>query len=184
MIYDISMLVACEVCGVEVHRFAATLKKHVFCSKECVGRSKRNGSSVFCAWCDSEFYRRFGEQDLGVRKNQFCSRGCYSEWRADKRTSYPKDGHRHKHRVVAESVLMRRLLPGEVVHHRDRNRQNCHPSNLCVFPSQSEHARCHFGKMSSQEEASFSLAAIAQRECRDKSTSEIALNPRWGMCRR
>lgn len=130
----------------------------------CVGKSKRHGSKLFCAWCDSPFYRRFGEQDIGVRINQFCSRECYTEHRASTRTSYPKDGPRHKHRIVAESVLGRPLSAVEVVHHQDKNKQNCKPENLSVFPSQAEHARCHFGKMSDEEHLFFSLLETAKRE--------------------
>jgi hypothetical protein len=50
---------------------------------------------------------------------------------------------RHAHRVVAEQVLGRALLPGEVVHHEDQNKTNNGPENLVVFPSQKEHAKHH-----------------------------------------
>ncbi len=118
---------------------------------------RRNGSYLFCQWCDSQFYRRFGEQDLGIKVNQFCSRDCYQEFRAAHRVSYPKLGARHAHRVVAEQCLGRTLLPDEVVHHIDNNKQNTDPSNLVVFPNQSYHARCHFGKMDDAELRRFSL---------------------------
>lgn len=131
----------------------------MFCSMACVGASKRHGSSLFCAYCDTEFYRRFGEQDVGVTVRQFCSRPCYMQWRADTRkdTTYPKVGARHEHRIVAEAVLGRDLAPGEVVHHIDLNKHNAHPSNLAVFPDQSHHMRCHLGKMSASELRRFSL---------------------------
>lgn len=122
----------------------------------------RNGSMLFCAWCDESFYRHFAEQDLGEKINQFCSRQCCFEWRANKRTTYPKgDGGRHKHRLVAESVLGRPLTTEEVVHHIDNDKQNYDPSNLVVFPSQAYHARCHFGKMTDAELRRFSLVEIA-----------------------
>ena len=47
------------------------------------------------------------------------------------------------HRVVAEKKLGRKLLPGEVVHHIDRDKRNNNPENLMVFASQEEHAACH-----------------------------------------
>lgn len=50
---------------------------------------------------------------------------------------------RHQHRTVAERILGRQLLPGEVVHHEDRNKKNNDPSNLIVFSSQSDHVRHH-----------------------------------------
>ncbi len=47
------------------------------------------------------------------------------------------------HREVASKKLGRRLRPGEVVHHIDRNKTNNDPSNLWVFPSQEAHDRAH-----------------------------------------
>lgn len=48
-----------------------------------------------------------------------------------------------QHRLVAERVLGRSLLPLEVVHHEDENKQNNALENLWLFPSQSAHMRHH-----------------------------------------
>lgn len=156
----------CAVCGAAFTLLACQMHngRGRYCSRACQGKAKRHGSTLFCAWCDAPFYRRFGEQDIGVAVNQFCSIPCYTEWRANKRTSYPKDGIRHKHRVVAEAILRRPLLPPEVVHHIDEDRQNCLPNNLAVFPSQSFHARCHFGTMSGSELDQYRLTTLASSE--------------------
>lgn len=54
--------------------------------------------------------------------------------------SYRKTNGRHTHRIVAEQILGRPLLPGEVVHHINGDKR---PENLRVFSSQAEHARWH-----------------------------------------
>lgn len=52
------------------------------------------------------------------------------------------DGYIYEHIVVAESILGRRLLEGEVVHHLDCNRSNNSPDNLLVI-SNPMHAKLH-----------------------------------------
>lgn len=133
----------CLECGTTFQRYQSQVAAGggQYCSRACVGKSKRHGSALFCAYCDSEFYRRFGEQDVGVTVRQFCSRPCYMAWRSEnmKDSTYPKIGARHAHRIVAESVMGRSLLPDEVV------------------PDQSTHVRCHSGAMSDEELQRFSL---------------------------
>lgn len=54
-----------------------------------------------------------------------------------------KDDNTPVHRNVAKKKLGRKLKKGEVVHHKDRNKQNNSPDNLHVFKSQKEHDRAH-----------------------------------------
>lgn len=68
----------------------------------------------------------------------------------DSKTYVDQDGYRRfkdsdtlVHRWVAEKKLGRRLKPGEVVHHKDRNKLNNSPENLWVFKNQKEHDRAH-----------------------------------------
>lgn len=48
-------------------------------------------------------------------------------------------GYAYEHRVVAESMIGRRLRRGEVVHHRDGDKRNNDPSNLEVMDSIATH---------------------------------------------
>jgi len=54
-----------------------------------------------------------------------------------------KDSDRSVHRAAAAKKLGRKLRPGEVVHHKDRNKTNNQPDNLWVFKNQEEHDRIH-----------------------------------------
>lgn len=56
--------------------------------------------------------------------------------------TYVKEGGRHQHRVVAERVLGRPLIAGEIVHHIDGNKKNNSPENLRVM-TQRQHMLEH-----------------------------------------
>jgi hypothetical protein len=48
------------------------------------------------------------------------------------------------HRAMAAWRLGRELRPGEVTHHRNGDREDSHPDNLVVLPSQRAHALLHW----------------------------------------
>ena len=48
-------------------------------------------------------------------------------------------GYAYEHRVVAETKLGRRLLPGEMIHHIDGNKQKNVPENIQVVTGNAEH---------------------------------------------
>lgn len=105
-----------------------------YCSKSCVWRASKG----------PEFNAR-------IARTSACKRGDMLRNRGDGK-SYRKLGGQHEHRAVAEKSIGRKLLRGEVVHHKDEDIRNNSPENLEVLPSQSEHAKIHFsGKRQSKE---------------------------------
>jgi len=142
----------CEGCGKTFSLLQSQLGRGRgrTCSKTCADLVMQRGSELHCDLCDAAFYRAKSEQDAD---RHFCSTACHRGWRAFQRkgSTYPKDGARHRHRLVAERWLGRLLAPGEVVHHLDEDRQNASPENLAVFPNQSMHARCHQDRLTTEE---------------------------------
>ncbi len=63
--------------------------------------------------------------------------------------NYPcfKDSGKLIHRWKAEKMLCRKLLHGEVVHHRDGDKQNFRQDNLQVFCSQEAHLLHHLNAL-------------------------------------
>lgn len=53
------------------------------------------------------------------------------------------DGCAYEHRIVAEQILGRKLQPGEVVHHKNRNRADNRPENLEIYVSTAFHYLQH-----------------------------------------
>lgn len=51
------------------------------------------------------------------------------------------NGYVREHRLVMEGVLGRYLDPLEVVHHKDKDKQNNHPDNLEVYDCNANHLR-------------------------------------------
>jgi hypothetical protein len=71
-----------------------------------------------------------------------------------------KDGYVLEHIVVACEMLGRTLAPGEVVHHRNRDRADNRPENLQVCRTQTEHVLIH-----TQEDAFAACGHADWRKC-------------------
>jgi len=106
-----------------------------------------------------------------------------------------------EHRLVAEQKLGRSLLPREVVHHIDCNKQNNHPDNLEILPNNTAHMRKHgdLRKLAPRKhqlclpkwvlpacfrERFESLFSGEQRQCKEWLDRMCLKNERhfWGIC--
>lgn len=161
------MIVKCEYCGREFNRKPSALKKENYCNKVCRHKDKymilkcevcgktferlrcTEMNHMFCSWECSQSFRKNNFSELAKKLNptrmteeiKFKLRQVRLGKGEGK--AYAKTFGRHTHRVVAEEMLGRPLLEGEVVHHIDGNKRNNHPLNLMIFKTQAEHATWH-----------------------------------------
>jgi hypothetical protein len=54
------------------------------------------------------------------------------------------ENRKHEHRNIMEQHLKRKLLPHELVHHKDLNKLNNSIDNLMLFQSKREHLNFHW----------------------------------------
>lgn len=117
----------CDRCGKAIKMPPSHFKrsKRHFCSNKC--KMKTLNEELNPYRMTPEVRAKLRKAHLGIGEGK----------------AYTKTYGRHTHRIVAEQMLGRKLLPGEVVHHIDGNKQNNDLDNLMVFASQEEHAAWH-----------------------------------------
>lgn len=88
----------------------------------------------------------YGKHPLLLRQPRLINSAGYVQLYMPGHPLADKNGYVYEHRYVAESMLGRDLLPTEVVHHRDGNKQNNLPHNLEVMTT-NEHSALGYSLM-------------------------------------
>jgi hypothetical protein len=114
----------------------------------CIEGCGRPHDSLGYCGMHAQRVRRYGDPNhiTGPEQHREACRRAALAYKDAKPTTYRKRHNRHEHRVVAEQMLGRPLLPGEIVHHKDGNKHNNAPENLEVM-TQAEHMRRHHAEM-------------------------------------
>lgn len=125
--------VNCDVCGRKFLKPKYQKNEHDFCCAE--------HSRLWNAKKLSEYNRTSnpmnqpgGVLEARIKRSRIMREKCQGQ-------SYRKMLGKIEHRRMAEMLIGRELIPGEVVHHIDGDKFNNDPYNLEVFPSQAEHVK-------------------------------------------
>jgi hypothetical protein len=155
--------VVCKVCKKEEYVNLSRSKYYVTCSLKCMGSNfqKPRIPNCFCKNCNKHIYKKPSKKVSKL--GDFCSMKCLSEYQkiaflAQNNPNYkgiirntdgykmlhiPNMGSMKHHNFTMYSILGIKKVPkGYNLHHRDCNRDNNLPDNLCLI-NRSDHMWIH-----------------------------------------
>lgn len=163
------MVKNCVICNKEYERFGKQALKAKTCSYVCLGIYNKAENNTLCTQCKCNFHMKESSKKR-YKRNQgyFCSTKCVADFRKIKylgegnpnfRIETTKDYEGYKldylpkfgriklhHKVVFETLELKKLPIGFCVHHRDCNIENNDPLNLVlVTPSDHRWLHAQFG---------------------------------------
>ena len=143
----------CPICGKEVYRTAAHLRKgykQIYCSRSC--RAKAHAAHLIPFTGNMKGRKgtpRYGAKNPawkgGVtyfrKHGNYAPMTKYVRCPAEFLPMARKDGYVMEHRLIVAQHLGRCLKRSEVVHHNDHNPQNNDPRNLLLSASNAAHKK-------------------------------------------
>lgn len=91
----------------------------------------------------SDHHARVMEKNANWRGGRYVASNGYVLVRTTGRREDPYHGYVYEHRLVAERMLGRTLLPGELVHHVNGDKTDNREENITVLPSIAHHLAAH-----------------------------------------
>lgn len=112
-----------------------------FCSKKCASEHSNTSIKLRCKRCNKKIYKKFSEITSSKTKRFFCSHKCSAEVTLNSKTVEISTMYRETAFKYLEHKCCNcgyDIVEALEVHHKDRNRENNHISNLCIVC-----ANCH-----------------------------------------